>query len=472
MQDIIMVQNWPISCISIAGRIVGEYYNEEKDIVKLHIDDSSGADSVVIVEMTVGIFLHSRLAMDMCNYGKFVEANAHFRRGKTTVDNLQILCHSEQALGPDIVSWLKRIEYRESVLKKPWFFQPENKNKNTSGPVVCRFSQRELTKREERKKLQFGLQSSIGAGEEEEEKEEEDKDKEIPECVLEDSLVVNKTKYCDAGIASEIIDDRPVVNLPKESVDVEETLSFELAESVFKRKPHREVTTKEKVPVSFETEARVVDLFKNPTSKSNLKAKSLVKSLAKHSVVQVLSSQSIEETESLKHFDEITAQNKSRFVQLVKECLVVIIKHKFQTITLKELSLNRYVSSQIKAFAHSIYQSGMSKMGPSDLQYQILRRLRLYFRNSSLVVVVVDDDKEKEDKIESTAFKLIYDSLCKALKNFTTFDTMKYIAYVKHKRIVDDIDYKLVNFLIKYRLLETDDKSWKYQKATNSWYKV
>ncbi|CAK9437777.1 uncharacterized protein LODBEIA_P21550 [Lodderomyces beijingensis] len=520
MEDMIMVQNWPINRVVIAGRIVGEYYNEERDLVKLNLDDCSGDQSILVVDMNLAMFVSCGFQLNMNNYGRMVQVYAHFKRSKVVVDNLRVLNHwGKEAMGAELEWWGEVIEYRESVLRAPWVFKPEKRRvrdgdedgtRNAARKVVVyKFSQRELARREERRNLQIGMRlqrsSTSDPG---------------PAFGTDNGLLVAKDETEDlCGGGGDDNDDKeahlPVVNFPRNRSklagvapsrdEASVGVNGDAARSTFtspggkvhdnrpqKRRGHDSkgasaapLKVAGDIDPANEKDTRILpeEMLNNDGSRSRSKKmrdscqspRDDLKPTVEHKEkqrsnspdVQVPSSQTTKDSDSdsLQRFEATNLQNKALFVQLVKESLVVIINSEFKDMTIEELSSNRFVASQIRSFVESVHQSGTTQASVSQLEKSLIKRLRLYFSQSNLVSVI------ENDVIHSPVFQQIYQSLQRALRQFTEFNTATYIEYIVAKKIAASMDYKTINFLIKYSLIASRDRSWRFDKDRNLWVK-
>ncbi|WLF78548.1 hypothetical protein PVL30_002288 [Lodderomyces elongisporus] len=534
MDDIIMIQNWPIGQFMLGGRVVGVQYNAKRELVKLNIDDNSGAQSIVVVEMDIAKFNQSGMKLEKKNYGLFVEIKCRIRKGKVlVVEELTVCGWSEFEMAAELRWWTRVIEYREKVLKNPWVFKPEhrlnisssslqqqreqNQHLFTKEPLVYVFSQREMTRREMKKNLHIGVDNSDSQTEQSQEV-----------IVVEDSIEVNKSRFekeengkvgkvgdkkgnytdneanngsgLDVGNRDSNISEGESLHdlYSKESGFFKSKPSFHVPNAILKKQKKEPVVIDlTKPPTADKYQEPLVQVTDSRRTTTTTTTTNAVTSHKVQSQMQVPSSQKVEEQEieSLRKFQEQTCYNKERFVQLVKECLVVMIKSNFQSISLKQLCQNKYVSLQIKDFAEELKESGTTPQNTttSELSQSVVHRLRLYFRQSTFIDIKTanyssnnsynnsknnnninnNSDLDGDDDIlEMSAFKLIYNSLLRAFKYFNEFNVIKYIEYVKAKEYVTDIDQKTINFLIKYHLLITKDRSWKYQKDNCIWVKV
>ncbi|KAI5953112.1 hypothetical protein KGF54_002483 [Candida jiufengensis] len=181
MSDTLMINNWPINQAEIFGRIIGEKYQPEKDFATLTIDDYSGSRSIFVIRMTYDNILESNIKIFEENYGKLIRMVGHFHNNQFKVDNLNIINNNDMEI--EFGFWSERVEFRETILRNAWKFEPIAKSQKVQEEIVFKFSQRELQRREEREKLNLTSDDMVMTSN------------------IEDSLVVHENK------ANEIIVD-------------------------------------------------------------------------------------------------------------------------------------------------------------------------------------------------------------------------------------------------------------------------
>ncbi|KAI5959086.1 uncharacterized protein KGF55_005577 [Candida pseudojiufengensis] len=331
LSDIIMINNWPISKVEIFGRIVGEIYQPEKGFAKLNIDDCSGKKSIFVLNIPYNCIIESNIKTLQENYGKLVIINGFFHNNKLIVENLRLESDDTQL---EFKLWSERVEFRESVLKVPWIFKPGEKI-NEQKEIVYGFSQRELARKEERKRLSLTSDDiTMTSG-------------------IEDSLVVLENKM-------------------------------------------------------------VIDLTDEPE------------------VIEII--------------DEDVHQNKIRFVNMIKECLITVIESSFEEIALADLIKSDPISSIINQF------EGVDS---------IANRIGLYFEKSDLFTF-------ENGVIGSSKFDQMYHNILKHLNEKSSFNVNKYVIHVQEKLSMQNIDPKLINFIINYLLVNRKvHKKWSY--SNNKW---
>ncbi|KAI5968412.1 hypothetical protein KGF57_000106 [Candida theae] len=163
----------------------------------------------------------------------------------------------------------------------------------------------------------------------------------------------------------------------------------------------------------------------------------------------------------LENTSEVLLHHKHIYIKLVKESLVVIIKNSFRETTLDDLVSNRYVLNQINVFAEVLQQFHGFHI---NYRSEIIFRLALYFKESELFEFT-------DSIIKSAKFQFMYHSIQRKLSTRTQIKTLKYLDYLTKRLQINNCDYKLVNFLIRY-IVSTSDLRWKYIKDEIKWIRA
>ncbi|EGW32922.1 uncharacterized protein SPAPADRAFT_137615, partial [Spathaspora passalidarum NRRL Y-27907] len=153
--NVIIINNFPISKLRIAGRIIGEVYRSSRadpsyDFILLRVDDCSGDG--IWCKVPILEYSRSGLRFDS-NYGKLIEITG---KVSTWANKREVHAETVNIIGgntdisAEIDCWKERMEYRKEILEPGWVFIPEA---TSQGDVVVRFDTQETNKRQSRAEL-------------------------------------------------------------------------------------------------------------------------------------------------------------------------------------------------------------------------------------------------------------------------------------------------------------------------------
>lgn len=367
LDDLIMINNWPINKFAIVGKVTGESHFDKRDYsgARIQIDDSSGKD--LNVEVLISLEQYEAIFPEPgVNYGKLVEVRGVFKNWKPVVEDIVVVSPTPNDLTSEILHWNIRVQFRKTVLAKAWKF--------------------------------------------------------------------------DATAAQ------------GDDVPKRESVFYNVAKNVAPQKSMEPIT---------ETPRRDVGSVTNFTGTSPGTQVGTIHGEAGASTNDTKFVKISGVSDNLETILQALLDNKYRYIKLVKESLIAIIKRLFNEITLDELVSDRFVLNQINVFAEVLQRA----CGYLDITYrqEIIFRLALYFRDSELFEFT-------DNVIKPLKFQLMYYSIQRKLSTRTQIKTLKYVDYLTKKLQISNCDYKLVNFLIRYIVL-TSDLHWRYIKDEIKWVK-
>lgn len=414
LQDVIMINNWPMNKFAIVGKLVGErqFDKLENREAKLRIDDSSGKD--LILEVSISLEQYGSMFPESnVNYGKLVEIRGFFRRRRPVVYDAAVLCSTPNDLASELLHWNIRVQFRRNALEKAWKF-----------------------------------------------------DVPVQGYDVEDIVAPHKDND-----ESSIRDTETVKEISPREGTLWEVPREELREELKKgpRGEPREVPPREVPPVNARYLApigklrKVVDLTGNSTLRQLAEDRKVQETAGTMDTDFTTTSVAFSVPIGAKRdtIEQALLNNKHRYIKLVKESLAVIIKRLFYEITLDELVSDQTVLSQINLFANTLQQA--NDCSNVNFRLEIVFRLALYFRESKLFEFT-------NNVIYLVKFELMNRSIQRKLSTRSQIKTLKYVDFLMKKLQLTSCDYKLVNYLIRYNVL-TSNLRWKYVKDEIKWVK-
>ena len=164
VNNFIMINNYPVRKVKITGKVIGETYKDysewgernPKNYVLVTIDDFS-SDRMLIIEVKVkeALYLSAGLVFSR-SYGKIVEAvgvvNELSNKRELLSDYIHIIGNNDE-LDLEIESWKEKLEFRNSILCRPWEYEPPKLDQT---PMT--YSEPKLLRKDfNRKKFKEGL---------------------------------------------------------------------------------------------------------------------------------------------------------------------------------------------------------------------------------------------------------------------------------------------------------------------------
>lgn len=144
MNNFILINNYPIRKIKVTGKIIGETFKDygegkernSKNHVLITLDDFSGAGNLtIVVRVKESMYLSSGFVFNN-SYGKIIEVvgvvNELTSRREILTDYVGIVGNNED-LDKEIQNWKETLEIRNSLLRKPWIYEPP---KSDRFPVI------------------------------------------------------------------------------------------------------------------------------------------------------------------------------------------------------------------------------------------------------------------------------------------------------------------------------------------------
>lgn len=128
-QGLIMINNHPLTSFKLKGRILDVKYTEnnynQKSFVLVTLDDSSGINLIVQVNIPHALYIGAGLSLDD-SYGKYVEVAGVFQRTRfVEVKAFYVGCiGTVDDFYVQIDHWRDCLEIRDSVLCEPWKYEP------------------------------------------------------------------------------------------------------------------------------------------------------------------------------------------------------------------------------------------------------------------------------------------------------------------------------------------------------------
>jgi hypothetical protein len=163
LRYLILVNNYPVSKLSVFGKIVCEkYFNFDVSLQEpnprnffwLSIDDFSGKKLLLDIKVSEEVFREGGLSIDG-SYGKLVNIVCYVERATNKIRVFGEKIHTlgdQHDLHVELEYWQKALSYRNTVLKVPWVYTPPP---TTEQDVVSRLSSTDSRRKQQRNKLKI-----------------------------------------------------------------------------------------------------------------------------------------------------------------------------------------------------------------------------------------------------------------------------------------------------------------------------
>lgn len=439
MNNFIMINNYPVRKVKITGKVVGETYKDysewgernPKNYVLVALDDFT-SDRMLIIEVKVkeALYLSAGLVFNG-SYGKIIEAvgvvNELSNKRELLADYISIIGSNDE-LDLEIESWKERLEFRNSILCRPWIYESP-----TLGQTPMTYSEPKLSRKDFNRK-KFKEELDIFDAE----------DAVSPSIFREDSILLRQhLESC-----------QDVIDLT-DPIEVDEVLEIN------KEPEANEELEVNEDPEVIESEVEEID---DP--------------LLHDSEIQILE---VNHVHSLDNEAEIPVQVFEEF-QLTLEFIVWILNHGQSSFKLADI----YKNSKIRHLLESLANLKLlSRRLNSNEQYNIKHTKHEIFHttrhllhiNYRLIDVSRNQDVNPHNLFQLTdhlRYSLNVLKLHKINEDKTTvLNVASYMGIFKihSNNLIGNVDYKLINGIIDWILSNEfhERKKWKYDSKVIEW---
>lgn len=439
MNNFIMINNYPVKRVKITGKVIGESYKDysewgernPKNYVLVALDDFS-SDRMLIIEVKVkeALYLSAGLVFNG-SYGKIIEAvgvvNELSNKRELLADYISIIGSNDE-LDLEIESWKEKLEFRNSILCRPWIYESPK-----LGQTPMTYSEPKLLRKDfNRKKFKEGLDIFDAEG------------AVSPSIFREDSILL-----------------RQHLESCQDVIDLTDPIEVDEALETNKEPEANEELEVNEVPEVIESEPEEID---DP--------------LLPDSEIQILE---VNQVHSLDNEAETPVQVFEEF-QLTLEFIVWILNHGQSPFKLADI----YNNSKIRHLLESLTNVKLlSRRLNSNEQYNIKHTKHEIFHttrhllhiNYRLIGVSRNQDVNPHNLFQLADHLRYCLNVLKLHKinedKTTVLNVESYMGIFKihSNNLIGNVDYKLINAIVDWILTNefNERKKWKYDSKVIEW---